>query len=102
MEINTCSPEYRAYLESPKWQEIRERILLRDNFECRLCGSTQHLHCHHIRGTHRFHEQDYPEDLCILCEDCHTMIHHYFRVVDSIKDYYDQKRHEERLRKGYY
>ncbi len=86
MDINTCSSDYREYLQSPEWQAIRERILLRDAFQCRLCGSTEKLQCHHIRGIHRFHEENHPEDLMILCENCLAMIHSYFRVVDSIKE----------------
>lgn len=82
MEINQCSEKYKQYLESPKWQEIRERILLRDNFQCQICGQKLNLHCHHIRGTHRFHEEKHPEDLMILCSDCHTMIHNYWRICD--------------------
>lgn len=100
MDINNCSEVYKKYLESPKWQEIRERILYRDNFRCRLCGARERLHCHHIRGSHRFQEEDYPEDLMILCENCHTKIHDYWRVVDSIKSFYDEKRIEERHKRG--
>lgn len=102
MNINTCSAEYRHYLESEEWRAIRERILLRDDFKCRLCGSSEHLHCHHINGKYRFHEGDHPESLMVLCESCHTMIHSYYRVCDSIKEFYDKKRHEEQLKRGYY
>ena len=102
-DINTCSQELKDYYQSPPWDDIRKRILYRDNFSCRLCGANNTtLHCHHIRGTHRFNEQNHPEDLMILCENCHTMIHSYFKVVDSIKEYYDRQRHEERMKKGYY
>lgn len=95
MNINECSEEYKSYLrDDPKWQVIRENILFRDGYRCRLCGSTQKLNVHHIRGTHRFHEEDYPEDLCVLCDTHHEMIHRYFKVCDSLKEYYNRKRKE--------
>ena len=101
-DINNCSVQYRKYLQSEDWQRIRENILCRDEFKCRLCGANTNLHVHHIRGIHRFHESEYPEDLVTLCERCHTMIHVYWQVVDSIKEYYDNKRHEERIKRGLY
>lgn len=100
--VNTISEEYRRYLESDKWKQIRERILLRDNLQCRLCGSTEHLHCHHIHGRYRFHEENHPECLMILCEDCHNIIHSYWKICDSIKAYYEEKAHQEAMKRGYY
>lgn len=38
----------------------------------------------------------------ILCERCHSMIHTYWNVCDSIKAYYDEQKHQEAMRRGYY
>lgn len=101
MEINNCSDQYKEYLRSPKWQHIRERVLLRDNYTCVICGGRA-THVHHIRGAHRFNEENHLEDLCCLCEKDHDRIHLYFKFVDELKEYYAKKKHEENLRKGYY
>ncbi len=76
--MRQVSEQYRAYLNSPQWTEIRERIKDRDGGACRLCGSREKLEIHHIRGKHRFHEQNHPEDLITLCAICHRTIHRYF------------------------
>lgn len=102
VDINQCSEEYKAYLDSPKWKAIRERALMRDEYKCRLCGSSEHLHVHHARGAHRFHEENHMEDIITLCEDCHSRIHLYWKVCDSIKAFYDEKRKAERRARGLY
>lgn len=102
MNMNDCSPEYKKYLCSPEWMQIRERILCRDAFQCRMCGEKDNLHVHHIHGRYRFHEENHPECLMVLCDRCHRFIHRYWNVCDSIKEYYDNQRHQEQMRKGYY
>ena len=98
------SSEYQEYLTNPnsKWQKIRETVLLRDEFRCRLCGAKKDVQVHHIRYAHVFHEEDHLEDLMVLCEVHHRMITQYWKIVDSIKEYYEQKRHQERMRRGLY
>lgn len=65
---------YNEYLNSPEWKERRNRILKRDRFQCRMCGSGKNLRVHHIHypeilGT----ESD--EDLITVCDSCHKKIH---------------------------
>lgn len=100
MDINECSEEYRRYLHSEKWAKIRENVLFRDEFACRICGSKTHLQVHHINGRGRFCEDKHMDTVMCLCESCHTKIHLYFKVCDSIKEYYDNKRTQERRAKG--
>lgn len=80
--MRQISEQYRAYLRSPKWAEIREKIIFRDGGACRICGAKERLEVHHIRVTHRFHEQNHPEDLITLCDSCHRTIHRYFAEKD--------------------
>lgn len=98
---NKCSPEYRAYLQSEKWQKIRERVMLRD-CRCVVCGAESNLHVHHIRGAHRFAEENHLEDLCVICEICHDKLHRYWNYCDYLKEYYASKTHEENLKRGNY
>jgi 5-methylcytosine-specific restriction endonuclease McrA len=63
------SPEYRAYLRSERWQELRLLVLLRDEHRCRQCGATDRLEVHHLTYERLYHEP--LSDLTTLCLDCH-------------------------------
>ena len=80
--MKRVSKEYEEYLKSPQWAGIREQIIYRDGGACRICGEKEKLEVHHIRGKHRFHERNHPEDLITLCDACHQMIHRYFAEKD--------------------
>jgi DNA helicase-2/ATP-dependent DNA helicase PcrA len=75
------------------WNEIREKVLRRDNYRC--CNEPSHnkkLHIHHIvplskGGTHNLN------NLITLCEDCHKRIHPHLEV--NFKG--DRKEGEERI-----
>jgi len=52
------------------WQQIRERVLLRDNERCRNCASEEDLEVHHVvpvsrGGVHSI------SNLITLCKSCH-------------------------------
>lgn len=51
-------------------------VIERDNYSCRLCGSTNWLQLHHI--LYRSQRKDLINDIdnCImLCSDCHRLVH---------------------------
>lgn len=96
------SPEYTKLMKSDYWLEVRERIFARHEWKCALCGSSQNLECHHVRYSHLGHEAEYPEDLMCLCKKHHALITEYWQIADDLKAYYEEKRHEEAMRKGYY
>lgn len=51
-------------------------VIGRDNYSCRLCGSTSFLQLHHI--LYRSQRKDLINDVdnCImLCSDCHRLVH---------------------------
>jgi 5-methylcytosine-specific restriction endonuclease McrA len=64
------SPEYRAYLRSERWQELRLLVLLRDDHCCRQCGATNRLEVHHLTYERLYHEP--LSDLICLCAGCHA------------------------------
>lgn len=80
--MRQISEQYRAYLNSPKWAQIRENIINRDGGACRLCGKKEKLQVHHLRGRYRFHEENHSEDLITLCDACHQTVHRYFAEKD--------------------
>jgi len=64
---------YKEYLQTPEWKEIRTRAYRRAGFTCALCNNGGQLNCHHRNYTRRGHER--PNDLIVLCEDCHQRHH---------------------------
>jgi group II intron reverse transcriptase/maturase len=57
-------------LEMTEW---KLRAKLRDGFQCRGCGSREHLHVHHRKGT-KSHQVGALET---LCQSCHHAEHGY-------------------------
>lgn len=61
------------YLLSPKWQDLRTQVFIRDNYTCQSCNSTKLLECHHINYINLGTES--LKDLITLCRPCHQNIH---------------------------
>lgn len=82
--VETHLPEnktkYERYLETDKWKQIARNACARAKYKCQLCGEkNQTLHVHHNTYEHRYREAEYPEDLIVLCKDCHTNLHQYLK-----------------------
>ncbi|MFP4117234.1 MAG: HNH endonuclease [Salinivenus sp.] len=67
----------------PNWEHQRQRALERDDHECMLCRSTQHLVVHHKKPMRNF-DRDKPrwweranqlDNLITLCRSCHRTVH---------------------------
>jgi len=57
-------------------KETYDYVIKRDNYSCRLCGSTNWIQLHHIY--YRSQRKDLINDIdnCImLCDDCHRLVH---------------------------
>lgn len=74
---NVSLKEYYAkYLESNKWKRFRKSILISRGSMCEKCnamGESVILHVHHLTYKNIFNER--PEDVQILCEECHKKEH---------------------------
>lgn len=66
--------DYRKYLQTEHWKELRLQALNRDGFRCSLCGSGARLQVHHVKYRGKPSES-LLEDLETLCRDCHRMEH---------------------------
>jgi len=62
------------------WKYIRPKILKRDNYACKLCGSKENLEVHHINQDK--HDNKNPYNLITLCKGCHTKITFGFKKND--------------------
>lgn len=66
------SDEYRAYLRSPEWQELRKQTLDRDNHRCRTCNSGSNLEVHHRYYPDQLGTET-VDALTTLCRSCHKL-----------------------------
>jgi len=68
---------YTEQFKSPEWQKKRLKIMDRDDFSCRICGTkTETLNVHHIFYEPHKSVWDYDDGILItLCENCHNYQH---------------------------
>ena len=60
------------------WKYIKPKVLKRDNYTCKLCGSKIKLEVHHIDSNK--HNSN-PYNLITLCKKCHTKI--TFKFIEN-------------------
>jgi 5-methylcytosine-specific restriction endonuclease McrA len=63
------SPSNRAWHE-PGALVVRHHVMERDGFACTRCGATENLEVHHVEPA-RLGGRTMPENLVVLCADCH-------------------------------
>ena len=65
----------QLYFNSSQWKLARSRILQRDNFNCKRCGTDNHLEVHHL--TYIRFGRELSSDLVTLCRNCHQAVHNH-------------------------
>ena len=90
--------EYKEYLQSSHWKELRKRILDRAGNCCERCGAMAEwgaLQIHHRTYARLWHECD--NDVEALCEKCHKEAdeHRKNRVNDPVPKWADRVYGEE-------
>ena len=66
--------DYSKYIESSIWRDRSRAAMHRAHYRCNLCGATgKKLNTHHNTYDNLGNEK--PEDLTVLCVDCHTAHH---------------------------
>lgn len=75
-------------------------VLIRDNFECQICGSKKKNVVHHIINTKLLEDPDLPNNMITLCISCHSRLENilsmlYYgqsrRKIDNIEEYLKHK-----------
>lgn len=56
-------------------KETYNKVIERDNYKCRLCGTTQNLQLHHICGRGKKLTNDI-NNCIMLCQHCHLEVVH--------------------------
>ena len=57
-----------------EYWESRKQVIVRQEGECRFCFTKENLHCHHINRTLPQDLLNRPENLVIVCEECHKKL----------------------------
>jgi len=65
--------DYKAYLLTAHWQDVRVRALRNAENRCQLCYSPIKLQIHH--RTYKRLGQERDSDVLVLCDDCHSRHH---------------------------
>jgi 5-methylcytosine-specific restriction endonuclease McrA len=65
--------EYDAYIRSPKWALLRQRVLARDEHLCQGCRLERATDAHHL--TYDRFQEEMLFDLIAVCRSCHEKIH---------------------------
>lgn len=72
------SNEYRAYLLSEHWEQLKEQKYKELNGKrCQFCGSFKHIHGHHMVYRNPL-ETCTTADVILLCKKCHENLHFSF------------------------
>ena len=76
---------YSFLLEKREWGAKRSKILARDNYTCKRCGSHEsqdvHLQVHHSHYIYGLDPWEYKDsELITLCEECHSYVHAHNEV----------------------
>lgn len=74
------------YLRSDEWAHKRSLVLLRDNNQCKKCGSTRSLQVHHLSGYSQLPKEPIA-CLVTLCAKCHQKQHDKFGYPQTYKEY---------------
>jgi hypothetical protein len=67
--------EYPKHLTSDKWKRLRQAALTRARFQCELCSTMKSLAAHHVRYPKNGFRHDSVDNLIIVCERCHGLLH---------------------------
>ena len=78
------------YYKSPQWQKKRLEAMEYADFRCQLCNaSDKQLHVHH--RTYDAFKNEPPNDLVVLCEECHDRFHNTDRAEKATAAVYDEE-----------
>ena len=64
-ELLFKTSEFRKYVASEKWKNLKLVRLQKDDFKCVLCKSVENLVCHHLTYIRLYNER--IDDLISLC-----------------------------------
>lgn len=65
--------------DDPQYEIFRKKVLRRDRYKCKICGSKTRICVHHLDGWSWFLEGRYePSNGICLCKEHHDEFHKYY------------------------
>lgn len=77
--------KYEAYIKSKHWERRKNRYYQTFGRVCVKCGSTKHIHLHHIVYDNELFGSEPDVDLSPLCEKCHKLFHDTYGVKKNCR-----------------
>lgn len=62
----------RARVGGRRWMAVRDAVLRRDGYRCKVCGRAGRLQVDHIRPLSKNGDPYDPENLQAICRGCHA------------------------------
>lgn len=72
---------YAELLKTATWWKKTQLVKARDGFRCTLCESKNCLSVHHVEYLGRFPEDTPIEKLRTVCQQCHDVIHYFWKYT---------------------
>jgi hypothetical protein len=70
----------RLVLPPKEYQELLQRVRIRDKYKCRCCKLRRELHGHHVVYRSQGGD-DIESNLLSLCDPCHEAVHQRFLTI---------------------
>jgi hypothetical protein len=96
-ERKLAALSYPEFLETLYWKMLGRYVRLLHGGRCDRCGRASRLQVHHLTYDHVGAEYRHPDDLAVLCDECHAAAHNKARV-NHMPNLYDFNR--DGLREG--
>jgi len=74
--IGVSVEDKAKHLKSNYWKNLKKVVRFRADNKCEICGSKKQLELHHLH--YRTLTKENPEDVILLCRDCHQKQHNYY------------------------
>ena len=66
---------YSEWMQDMPWKEIAAKAKKKAGYKCEICGSAMNLCVHHTTYENICREDQHPDDLVVVCRNCHANIH---------------------------
>lgn len=58
------------------WERVKGPLMVRKGGQCEWCGARKELQVHHVLPYDHFPQlKEHPDNLMLLCADCHKKLH---------------------------
>ena len=72
----------KARKKERDWQRVRQCVLVRDGYRCRVCKTREGVDVHHLRFR-SVGGEDNTSNCAALCRICHGEVHAYRLVISG-------------------